>query len=524
MYMNLLSALLSSTPLPHGAASASSAAMSGKSDADKNDDTSSAPAFTLTPPNDVSGKLPAPSRANNGNRGNTSQDDQRPDTSAAAAESPAMSTDGKRSDDEDNNENSVESTTQTASALMALLLQLQQVAAPSPHTPQEGSVEQTEASQGDANPSDTPTLDDLLKQLAALLQTALQQAAPKAEDATASAAVSAADDVTAETDNSPKDAAPSATDLAALILSLLQQPGSSAPTQQTAQTGGDDTLSIGDAPASTPATALTSALNQLAALLEKATAPTDSNATSASQDDATAPQPAFALSQDDTQTTNNPTPSLLPASSKEALQQAVARVVNALTDKHAAANSESQQSASHADASVTPAILPFSQPSQAPVQHSDFIKHVQQPAAAPELPVTDQVVVQIKNAVADNVSQIRVQLHPEDLGKIDVQLTTNAEGKTSVTVTSDNRNTLALLQNDARALRDALQDIGLKTDAGSLNFNLRDPGQDARNASKQQKASYTNVAAIGEDDDHLGFSTAGSLYRISVQQGLDIRV
>lgn len=48
-------------------------------------------------------------------------------------------------------------------------------------------------------------------------------------------------------------------------------------------------------------------------------------------------------------------------------------------------------------------------------------------------------------------------------------------------VTVERPETLELLQRDARGLERALQDAGLRTDSGSLNFNLRGDGQQSAN-------------------------------------------
>ena len=132
--------------------------------------------------------------------------------------------------------------------------------------------------------------------------------------------------------------------------------------------------------------------------------------------------------------------------------------------------------------------------------------------------------MQIKNAVADGASQIKIQLSPEDLGKVTVQLNTDASGKTGITITADNRQTLSMLQSEAKSLETSLRDIGLKTDTGGLNFNLSGQGQQQQNPSGKQP-NYTTVDAIGADDATADYyTTATNIYRLAAQDGLDIRV
>lgn len=88
-------------------------------------------------------------------------------------------------------------------------------------------------------------------------------------------------------------------------------------------------------------------------------------------------------------------------------------------------------------------------------------------------PVIDQIVFHIKTAPLTGNSRIHVQLHPAELGRVEIKMDVDADGKTGITVTADNKNTLDLLQRDRSGLERALADAGLKADSGDLNFNLR---------------------------------------------------
>ncbi|MHA1152074.1 MAG: flagellar hook-length control protein FliK [Alphaproteobacteria bacterium] len=94
------------------------------------------------------------------------------------------------------------------------------------------------------------------------------------------------------------------------------------------------------------------------------------------------------------------------------------------------------------------------------------------PAAAPSLPA-NQVAVHIQRAVAAGQNRIRISLHPAELGQIDVKLNIGNDGTVKAIVSIERPETFELLQRDARGLEKALQDAGLKTDSGSLSFNLR---------------------------------------------------
>lgn len=491
---------------------------------------------------DQSNSNTSPTSGHTGN--NSSQNDNSQFGKLLASKQSANSSPSSASNtaqpEQDASDTPSEASNQTASALMALLLQMQQV------TPSPASSAQVDgniiALKGDKTSANEPPLPmkELLAELTALLKQALQT--PTSGDTTAAAPTTAAPIQQTAQDTNEQTTPPS--DLMALILAFLQQQGAATPatTAEPAATE-DDTLSITTQQSSSPTQQLTAALTQLANLIEQqASTQTNSESTTdttiknalatpvdtapvqaaVAEQAPTLPKPDVKTAKaDDSATTKQPLeqPRINPE-----LQQAIARAVDAISQKDILPTQQDNTDKQDTTSDTIPSVPAIAAHTQAPVQNTDFIKHVQQPSPSHNTPVVDQVLVQVKNAVSDGSSQIRIQLHPEDLGKVDVQMNTSADGKTTVTISSDNRNTLALLQNEARALQDALRDIGLKTDAGGLNFNLRDSGQDARNSSKQQQGGYTNVAGVQETDDDYGLSTTGTLYRISVQQGLDIRV
>lgn len=142
--------------------------------------------------------------------------------------------------------------------------------------------------------------------------------------------------------------------------------------------------------------------------------------------------------------------------------------------------------------------------------------------ASTQTPVTEQVLVHIKTAVRDGSSNIRIQLHPEELGKVDIKLHVGSDGKTAVIVTADNKETLAILQRDAKGLEQALSDAGLKSDAGSLSFNLR--GGNQQNESQQPFNRAAFIPPLKLEEEPIDLSVISRHYRLDVQEGLDIKI
>jgi hypothetical protein len=142
---------------------------------------------------------------------------------------------------------------------------------------------------------------------------------------------------------------------------------------------------------------------------------------------------------------------------------------------------------------------------------TDFTQHLRQasaptgsqrPGATPT--ATYQVALQVQRATQDGNDKISIQLRPYDLGRVDVQLEFNNDGKLRAKVTADSIQTLELLQKDSRNLERALQEAGLKTDQSSLSFSLRDDNDQAQRQQQQgqqEKKSGTRFANIQVEEE-----------------------
>jgi len=109
----------------------------------------------------------------------------------------------------------------------------------------------------------------------------------------------------------------------------------------------------------------------------------------------------------------------------------------------------------------------------------------------PPVPV-EQVAVNIKNAIGEGVDKINIKLHPAQLGRVEVRMEIAKDGQLSAVILAEKPETLDMLRGDVRGLERALQEAGLKTDSGSLNFGL--------------KSQNPNTAETGRDgeDTHSG--------------------
>jgi len=103
----------------------------------------------------------------------------------------------------------------------------------------------------------------------------------------------------------------------------------------------------------------------------------------------------------------------------------------------------------------------------------------------PALP--EQIGLRIQRAVVDGRQRMTLQLHPAELGRVDIRLEFASDGTLRAQITADRPEALDLLQRDARGLERALTDAGLKTDGQSLNFDLREQGQQRERAEQRQQ-------------------------------------
>ena len=139
--------------------------------------------------------------------------------------------------------------------------------------------------------------------------------------------------------------------------------------------------------------------------------------------------------------------------------------------------------------------------------------------------VQDQIAVHIKKNVGNEVDQFTINLHPAELGRIDIKLDIGADGRVNAMVAVEKAQTLELLQRDSRSLERALQDAGLQTDSNSLNFSLRGEGNpfagDGRGDGKGGGSGRRGRGFGGGGDDD---GTDSAVYTATLGNGrVDIR-
>lgn len=182
-----------------------------------------------------------------------------------------------------------------------------------------------------------------------------------------------------------------------------------------------------------------------------------------------------------------------------AFEQGLAVIAKAIAQSQPVSkNQESETTDTSVDTTViSPTVL--AHPQGTNPTESFRIHTVSVPAAMQRADVAEQVHVALKQAVREGVDQITVQLRPEDMGRVEVKLELSYDGMARVSFVVDKRETFDALQRDAAQLERMLHDAGVRADAGSMQFNLRQESQtkepfgEARDDTEEDKT--TSVVA-----------------------------
>src|SRR5690242_1773860 len=119
-------------------------------------------------------------------------------------------------------------------------------------------------------------------------------------------------------------------------------------------------------------------------------------------------------------------------------------------------------------------------------------------AAGAAVPLSG-LAVEIAASVQSGKTHFEVRLDPADLGRIDVRIDVDRNGQVTSHLTVEKPETLSMLQQDAPQLQQALNDAGLKTSNGGLQFSLRDQSSSGQNGGNETGRNAQRL--IISDDD-----------------------
>src|SRR3546814_837329 len=159
----------------------------------------------------------------------------------------------------------------------------------------------------------------------------------------------------------------------------------------------------------------------------------------------------------------------------------------------------------------------------APLQNASFTDALASARSNTTANPAEQIAVQVQRAQVAGQEQINIKLHPAELGRIEVKLENASDGTLRAVISAERSETLDLLQRDARGLERALQEAGVKTDSGSLSFNLRGQGQGQEQQAEGNGRGRAEGQQRGADGAEV-LPAEAQAYRSSHRGSLDIRV
>ena len=176
-----------------------------------------------------------------------------------------------------------------------------------------------------------------------------------------------------------------------------------------------------------------------------------------------------------------------------------------------------------ADLNLQPGQTQQTQPLQAQTPNLTVTPAVQITTLANTPVPVSGLAVDIALRAAGGSSRFEIRLDPAELGRIDVRLDVDKHGNVTSHLTVEKPATLDMLRRDAPQLQQALEDAGLKTGDGGLQFSLRDQSSSRNDDNGSGRDSQRLIIS---EDDTVPAQVAGRTYgrALGSSSGVDIRV
>jgi flagellar hook-length control protein FliK len=466
----------------------SSSTSSGSTTTSRRDTTSS----DSTSSNDTSSTTTARSDAADNTTGNTKPSDDKSDTKSDTASSAAKSDGGKSTDKTDQDTSTADdgtAATATVDPTAAVVAVIQSNAAPA-ITPVAGTTDGTTAIDATAAVVASTQTAGVAVGTAGATDAAVGLLASNAANGNAKAVdPTAKGDVTPSTDNqtaATEDGAPASTPAFAAMIDVTAQ--TAAKTKAPAQAK----------------TSLTSGLNGTK---------TDQTTTAAQPVLADAAQPPAPTDKQNAGQVPDP-----------AIGNGGGAPAPAAHDRGGIApNAQASMPAPDANAQALAAFQPqLSAPPTASISAANLTATVATSAAVP----LNGLGVEIAVSALNGKSRFEIRLDPAELGRIDVRIDVDRSGQVTSHLRVEKPETLSMLQQTAPQLQQALNDAGLKTGSGGLQFSLRDQSNSGQNGNNDQSNGNAHRLLVTDDEAMPAASAAGRSYgrMFSSNGGIDIRV
>ncbi len=210
------------------------------------------------------------------------------------------------------------------------------------------------------------------------------------------------------------------------------------------------------------------------------------------------------------------TPSLLASSGALSKESAASNEAGVVISDKSLSSFSNLLNPSHSNGFSPTQTANAAQPVQAVPTHG-FLNHA---------PVAEQVKIAVHQAAKDGLEHITIQLDPVGLGRVEVNMKTNHDGLTQISFIVDKPDTFDGLSRDARFLERSLQESGIKSDTGRMQFNLRQQPQPQLHSDLGGNRSQQGQP---EDSDDNAVNVAitpvmnfTKNYILNIREGVDI--
>ena len=132
--------------------------------------------------------------------------------------------------------------------------------------------------------------------------------------------------------------------------------------------------------------------------------------------------------------------------------------------------------------------------------------------------------MEIAASAKSGKTRFEIRLDPAELGRIDVRIDVDRHGQVTSHLTVERPETLSMLRQDANQLQRALDNAGLSTGNGGLQFSLRDQSSQGQNDGNQSNPNAHRL--VVSEEDSVPAVVAGRSYgrMLGSSSGVDIRV
>ncbi|MEP0235793.1 flagellar hook-length control protein FliK [Roseibium sp.] len=145
--------------------------------------------------------------------------------------------------------------------------------------------------------------------------------------------------------------------------------------------------------------------------------------------------------------------------------------------------------------------------------------------------MNNPAAVQVAGAIARNLqdghTRFQMRFDPPELGRVDVNMKMAADGSVQAHLIVERPETLDMFMRDQRALERALEAAGLNTDSESLQFSLKQDGEQGFASSQGDDGGFaegrdSNEEVVSAED--VANEQVTQIYLAKNTSGLDIRI